>query len=188
MWMYMDFVEFFPLCGETHVNMFMSKKPPASVTNSWRGCWSGWVASQVNCAMPRVNFQLHNSGGKVAFIFAILQLTSSHVQGINVSLWLQIRSTSLHENRPTWLMYVIRKKKPNSLDLGLLCLQYELHSCPVRWHWGCWQICVCCVCSSVCVRACVLVCLCSLVVEGGSCWAAGGEVMGRMKSRSKWLS
>lgn len=42
--------------------------------------------------------------------------------------------------------------------------------------------------SCVCSWVCVLVCLCSLVVEGGSRWAAGGEVMGRMKSRSKWLS
>ena len=32
---------------------------------------------------------------------------------------------------------------------------------------------------------CVLVCL---AVEGGSCWAAGGEVIGRMKSRSERLS
>lgn len=38
------------------------------------------------------------------------------------------------------------------------------------------------------VRVCVCMCVCGLVVEGGSCCAVEGEVMGRMKSRSKRLS
>lgn len=37
----------------------------------------------------------------------------------------------------------------------------------------------------LCVSVPECACLCGLAVEGGSCWAAGGEVMGRMKSRSK---